>query len=175
MVALKKNWPFLLGLILSVSLLWPLFWAPYFTHQDDVQVIRLYEMSKCFVDHQIPCRWVPDLGGLYGYPLFNYYAPLSYYFGAIVYFLTHSLLISFKLMFAVSFLGSFIFMYLLACKFWGKLGGSLSATFYAFAPYHALDFYVRGAMGEMWALMFFPAIFWAIARLEEKVSIGNFL
>ena len=175
MVALKKNWPFPLGLILSVSLLWPLFWAPYFTHQDDVQVIRLYEMSKCFVDHQIPCRWVPDLGGLYGYPLFNYYAPLSYYFGAIVYFLTHSLLISFKLMFAVSFLGSFIFMYLLACKFWGKLGGSLSATFYAFAPYHALDFYVRGAMGEMWALMFFPAIFWAIARLEEKVSIGNFL
>ncbi len=66
-------------------------------------------------------------------------------------------------------------MFLLARKFWGKLGGSLSAIFYAFAPYHALDFYVRGAMGEMWALMFFPAVFWALTKLKEKVSIGNML
>ncbi|MDO8658737.1 MAG: hypothetical protein Q7K55_08400, partial [Candidatus Levybacteria bacterium] len=70
---------FFIGLILTLSLFWPLFAAPYFTHHDDVQVIRLYEMDKCFKDQQIPCRWVPDLGGVYGYPLFNYYAPLPYY------------------------------------------------------------------------------------------------
>ncbi|MBI2329855.1 hypothetical protein HYU94_00490, partial [Candidatus Daviesbacteria bacterium] len=175
MVYFKKNWPFLLGLLSTISLLWPLVWASYFSHQDDVQIIRLYEMSKCFLDHQIPCRWVPDLGGLYGYPLFNYYAPLPYYFGATIYFLTHSLLVSSKLMFAVSFVGSYIFMYLLANKLWGKLGGSLAAIFYSFAPYHAVDFYVRGAMGEMWALMFFPAIFWTILKLEEKTNIFNLL
>lgn len=175
MAAFKKNWPFLLGLILTVSLLWPLVWAPYFTHHDDMQIIRLYEMGKCLADKQIPCRWVPDLGNLYGYPLFNYYAPLPYYFGAIIYFLTQSLLFSFKLMFAVPFLVSYIFMYLLGDRFWGKKGGSLAAIFYSFAPYKALDFYVRGAMGEMWALMFFPAIFWAVAKLEEKSSIGNLL
>mgnify|MGYP003396209684 CR=1 FL=1 len=61
---------FFIGLILTLSLLWPLFYAPYFTHHDDVQVIRTFEMDKCFLDHQIPCRWVPDLGGLYGYPIF---------------------------------------------------------------------------------------------------------
>ncbi len=175
MDSIKKNWPFLVGLILSSVLLWPLIWAPYFTHHDDVQIVRLFEMSRCFIDLQIPCRWVPDLGGLYGYPLFNYYGPLPYYFGEVIYLLTNSLLFSFKIMFAVPFLGSFVFMYLLASKFWGKWGGSLSATFYAFAPYHALDFYVRGAMGEMWSLMFFPAIFWAITRLEEKISINNLL
>ncbi len=166
---------FLIGLILTLSLLWPLFYAPYFTHHDDVQIIRTFEMHKCFLDHQIPCRWVPDLGGLMGYPLFNYYAPLPYYISELAYLITHSLLFSAKFIFALPFIGSYIFMYLLASKFWGKLGGSLSATFYVFAPYHALDFYTRGAMGEMWALMFFPAIFWAIARLEEKTSIKNFL
>lgn len=170
-----KNKEFLIGLVLSLSLLWPLFAAPYFTHHDDVQIIRTFEMNKCFLDHQIPCRWVPDLGGLYGYPLFNYYAPLPYYFGELIYLLTHSLIISAKIMFAISFLGSYIFMYLLARKFWGNLGGSLSAIFYSFAPYHALDFYVRGAMGEMWGLMFFPAIFWATAKLEENSKISNFL
>lgn len=166
---------FLLGIVLALSLLWPIFAAPYFTHHDDVQVIRLHQMNKCIEDHQIPCRWVPDLGGLYGYPLFNYYAPLPYYYGELFYLLTHSFLISVKIMFATAFIGSYLFMYMLARKFWGELGGSLSAIFYAFAPYHALDFYVRGAMGEMWGLMFFPAIFWALVRLEEKTNIRNLL
>lgn len=166
---------FLIGLILTLSLLWPLFVSPYFTHHDDVQIIRLYEMDKCFKDNQIPCRWVPDLGGIYGYPLFNYYAPLPYYFGEIFYLITGNLLVAVKIMFATSFVGSFIFMYLLAKKFFGQMGGSLSAIFYIFAPYHAVDFYVRGAMGELWGLMFFPAIIWAIIRLKEKVNILNSL
>lgn len=166
---------FFVGLILVVVLFWPLFAAPFFTHHDDVQVIRLFEMDTCFKDHQIPCRWVPDLGGVYGYPIFNYYAPLPYYFGELIYLLTHSLTVSVKILFAFTFLSSYVFMYFLAKRFWGKLGGSLSAIFYAYAPYHALDFYVRGAMGEMWALMLFPAIFWSLCKLEEKTNIGNLL
>ncbi|MDD5415712.1 MAG: 6-pyruvoyl-tetrahydropterin synthase-related protein [Candidatus Daviesbacteria bacterium] len=166
---------FIIGLLLTLSLLWPLFTAPYFTHHDDVQVIRIYEMDKCIKDHQIPCRWVPDLGGLYGYPIFNYYAPLPYYFGELVYLFTNNLLISAKAMFIISFLGSYVFMYLLASKLWGKKGGSLAAVFFEFAPYHALDFYVRGAMGELWGLMLFPAIFWALIRLEEKINILRLL
>lgn len=166
---------FLIGLGLTISLLWPLVWAPFFTHHDDVQAIRLYEMDKCIKDFQIPCRWVPDLGNLYGYPLFNYYAPLPYYFGEILYLLSANLIFSVKIMFAVSLIGSFIFMYLLARLFWGQLGGSLAAIFYAFAPYHAVNLYVRGAMGELWALMFFPAIFWIFAKLEEKINIFNLI
>lgn len=166
---------FVIGLLLTLSLFWPLFAAPYFSHHDDVQVIRVYEMDKCIKDYQIPCRWVPDLGGLYGYPIFNYYAPLPYYFGELIYLLTGSLLISAKFMFAVSFLGAYIFMYLLATKLWGKMGGALSAIFYSFAPYHALDFYIRGAMGEMWALMLFPAVLWAALKLEERSNIANLL
>ncbi len=166
---------FFIGLLLTLSLFWPLFAAPYFTHHDDVQIIRLYEMDKCVKDLQIPCRWVPDLGGLYGYPIFNYYAPLPYYFGELIYLLINNLIFAAKIMFGISFLGAYIFMYLLASKLWGKKGGSIAAIFYSFAPYHAVDFYVRGAMGEMWALMTFPAVFWALLRLEEKTNILNLL
>lgn len=168
-----KHREFFIGLILTLSLLWPLFAGSYFSHHDDVQVIRIYEMNKCIKDNQIPCRWVPDLGGLYGYPIFNYYAPLPYYFGELIFLLSKNLIFSAKVMFAISFIGSYIFMYLLASKFWGKIGGALSAIFYSFAPYHAVDFYVRGAIGEMWGLMLFPAVFWALIKLEEKTNIGN--
>jgi hypothetical protein len=166
---------FLTGLILTLSLLWPLVVAPYFSMHDDVQVIRLFEMDKCIKDFQIPCRWVPDLGGEYGYPLFNYYAPLPYYGGELFYFFTHNFIISAKLMFAASFLLSYTFMFFLGRKIWGDLGGFLSAVFYIFAPYHSVDFYVRGAMGEMWALVFFPAILWTLFKLNEKQSVKNLL
>lgn len=166
---------FFVGLILTLVLLWPLFVSPYFSHHDDVQIIRLFEMNKCFLDYQIPCRWVPDLGGMYGYPIFNYYAPLPYYMGELFYLLFKNFLISSKIIFALPFVLSYVFMYLLSTKFWGKWGGMLSGIFYSYAPYHAVDFYVRGAMGEMWGLMFFPAIFWSLTKLEEKVSIKNLL
>src|ERR1700704_5899236 len=142
-----KNWYFIIGLILTAALLWPLFTADYFSHQDDVQTIRLYEMDQCIKDRQFPCRWVPDLGGGYGYPLFNYYAPLPYYIGEIFYLPTGNIFFAAKMMFLIPFLGSFIFMYLLGSKLWGQAGGSLSAIFYSYVPYHALDMYVRGAMG----------------------------
>jgi len=170
----KSNFWFWIGLVATLSLLWPLFKAPYFTHHDDVQVIRLHQMHECIKDGQIPCRWVPDLGGLYGYPLFNYYGPIPYYFGEGVYLLSGSFIFSAKVMFALAFVGAYLFMYLLARKLWGnELAGSLAAIFYSFAPYHALDFYVRGAMGEMWALMLFPAIFWAVLKLEENLEKKN--
>lgn len=174
-VFLRENLIFLFGLLFTLSLLWPLLGPEYFTHHDDVQMIRLYEMDKCIRDGQIPCRWVPDLGGLYGYPIFNYYAPLSYYVGEIFYLLSGSLMLSAKIMFATPFIGAYIFMFLLGRKLWGDWGGLLSGVFYSFAPYHAVVFYVRGAMGEIWSLMFFPAIFWAVIRLKNGVTVGNAL
>lgn len=172
---LLSHTEFIIGLLLTLSLLWPLFAAPYFTHHDDVQVIRLFEMNKCFTDRQFPCRWVPDLGGVYGYPIFNYYAPLPYYFGELMYLIVSNYILAAKIIFGVVFVLSYVFMYLLAKKFWGPKGGSVAAVFYTFAPYHAVDFYIRGAMGELWGIMLFPALFWALTKLEEKTKLANLL
>ena len=170
----KQNYLFLFGLLLVLVLLWPLVRAPYFSHHDDVQVIRLFEMNECFRDYQIPCRWDPNLGGLYGYPLFNFYGPLPYYYGELIYLITSSFLLSAKIMFATSFVISYIFMYLFTKKLWrNEKSAVFSALFYAYAPYHALDFYVRGAMGEMWALMLFPVVGWAVLRIRENSSYKN--
>src|SRR3972149_6939967 len=50
-------------------------------------------------------------------------------------------------------------------KCFKRFGGVLSAIFYIWAPYHAVDVYVRGAMNEAWALVFFPAIFYFSYKL----------
>lgn len=135
---------------------------------DDLQMMRQLEIEKCFLDGQIPCRWVPDMGYGFGFPLFNFYPPLPYLIGEIIRVLGASFVTTAKLTFALSFAVSGVGMYLLAKEFFGRLGGTLSSIFYIWAPYHAVDVYVRGAMNEAWALAWFPFIFWTGYRLIKE-------
>ena len=144
----------IVGLIASRSL----FTRGYFIMHDDLQMMRLMEMEKCFLDGQIPCRWVPDMGNGYGFPLFNFYPPLPYLVGEIFRLLGFAFTTSVKLTFALTLILSGFSMYFLAKKFYGKVGGVLSAVFYIWAPYRAVDVFVRGAMNESWAFVFFPLL-----------------
>jgi hypothetical protein len=75
-----------------------------------------------------------------------------------------------KVVFILSFVLSGVFMYFLAQEFFGRFGGLISSAFYIFAPYHSVDVYVRGAMNEAWALVFFPVILWTSYRLIRSDS-----
>ncbi len=105
------------------------------------------------------------MGYGYGFPLFNFYPPLPYIIGQIFRFIGFSFVNVAKLTFATAIIGSGITMYYLAKEFFGRAGGVLSAAFYIWAPYHAVDIYVRGAMNEAWALVWFPLILWSVYRL----------
>lgn len=142
-----------------------IFQSGYFNMHDDLQLMRQLEMEKCFLDGQIPCRWVPDMGYGFGFPLFNFYPPLPYLIGEIFRLLGATFVTTAKLTFALSFVVSGVGMYLLAKEFFGRIGGIVSAIFYIWAPYHAVDVYVRGAMNEAWALAVFPFIFWSAYKL----------
>lgn len=160
---MKKD--LLLLLIIILPAFAPLLKPGYFTMHDDLQAARQLEMDKCFEDGQYPCRWVPDMGYGFGYPLFNFYPPLPYYLGQVFRFAGLQYIDVVK---AVGILG-FIFcafnMYLLGREFWGRNGGLLSSVIYTYAPYHSVDYYVRGAMNEFWAMAFFPAIFYTSYKL----------
>lgn len=155
---------FLAVLIASRDLLRP----GYFSMHDDLQIGRLYQMDLCFRDGQIPCRWVPDMGYSYGYPLFNYYPPFPFYLGEAIHVLGFSFIDTTKILFILGFLVSGVLMYLFSRKLWGDWGGLLSAVLYLFAPYHSVDVYVRGAMNEFWSLAFLPGVFWAAYEVVDR-------
>ncbi len=162
---LKNYWQIILLLVFCLAASASLLQPGYFTHHDDLQIMRIFEMDKCFKDGQIPCRWVPDMGYGYGYPLFNYYPVMPYYLGELIHSFGFSLIWSAKIDFILSFFVSAFTMYFLAKRFWGKLGGLASATFYLLAPYHSVDVYIRGAMAEGWSLAFAPLVFLSIYQL----------
>jgi len=165
---LNKNWIVVLIFLLGLSVSWPLFRSGYFSHQDDLQVIRLVEMRKCFSDLQIPCRWVPDMGWGNGFPLFNFYGVSTYYFGAIISYVTGYLVAS-KILFFISLTAGSFGLYFLVKELWGKYAGLVSAVLYMFAPYKALDIYVRGALAESMALTLIPFVLYFAYKKNYKL------
>lgn len=137
----------------------------FFPMHDDLQVFRLYQLDKCVHDGQIPCRWVPDAGFGYGYPLMEFYPPMPYYPMELLKLLGLGFFLPVKIMFALAFIFSGLGMYYLAKQFFGKWGGLLSAVLYVYAPYHSVDIYVRGALNEAWGMVWFPFVLLYLYRL----------
>lgn len=166
---LNNHWPILIMLGLSLLTTWPLFLPGYFSHHDDLQVMRIFEMRKCLEDLQIPCRWVPDMGYGNGYPLFNYYAVFPYYIGALTSFFI-GYVFSAKLLFLIPLILSSLSMYLLARQFSGVYPALAAGILYTFAPYKALDSYVRGDVTESFSMAIIPLVLYFGLRL---INTGN--
>lgn len=163
----------LLIILVSIPTFWNLIRPGYFKMHDDLQVVRVYEMSKCLLDWQIPCRWVPDMGYRYGYPQFNYYGPLPYYVMSLFNLLGVGLFDAVKIGFIIPLLLGNIFMFYFASSLFGVAGGFLASVLYAYSPYRGSDIYSRGAMGETWAFIFFPLILLYVKKIVESPSKKN--
>ncbi len=163
-----------LGILLAVLVLSYFAWQPlvhqgYFVMHDDQQVARLAQLDKSLSAGQFPVRWVPDLGFGLGYPLFNFYPPLVYYLGEAVHlFLGTGFLDSTKIVWFLALAGSVVSMYLLAKELFGRIGGGVAALFYLYAPYHAVDAYVRGALAELFSFVWLPLILLTSYKLIKE-------
>ncbi len=169
---LKTFIPIIIVIVLSYWAIKPLSIPGFFPIHDDTQVARVFEMTKSLKDGMFPVRWVQDLGYGYGYPIFSFYSPLSYYVGSAIELLGFDALLATKTMMGLGIMLAGVFMYLLAKEFWGRLGGIVSAAFYLYAPFHAVDIYVRGDVAEFWAYSFIPLAFYGMYKVFQ--TKGNF-
>lgn len=161
-----KNISFLiLVIVISLGTILPLFHFGFFGFHDNTQVVRVYEMGQALDDKIFPVRSVSGLGYGFGYPIFNFYAPLPYYIGGIIFNLSADPLFATKIMFGVGILFAAVSMFYFSKKFFGYKGGIVSAIIYSYFPYHAVNIYVRGAVDEFFAYAFLPLVFLGIYQL----------
>lgn len=174
---MKKIIGILFVLLLSFWVLRPLLGRGYFPMHDDTQVARVVEMGRALRQGQFPVRWVSDLGYGYGYPLFNFYGPLPYYAGGVLYAFGVDSVAATKWMFAIGILLSGITMYCLLEPVFGLLGAVAGSMLFLYAPYHAVEVYVRGSVGEYWAIAFVPMVvrgMWLVLK-EKCYTLGMVL
>ncbi len=125
----------------------------------DFPYFRLVEYTQCLKDGQIPCRWAADAGLGFGEPVFNFYSHVPFFFGALLVQIGISAISSLKLLFAFSIVASGFTMYLLSKELWkSKYSAFVSGILYVYAPYRAVNVWVRGALPESFAFIFLPLI-----------------
>ena len=138
------------------------------THDGEYHVMRFQQFYKVISEGNLYPRWAPDFNNGFGIPLFNYVYPLPNYVASIFHALGFGFIDSLKLNMAAASLVGAIFMYLWIRKYWGEWGGGVSSVFYTFSPYHFLDIYVRGSVGEVWSLGLAPALLWSYYSYYES-------
>lgn len=171
---MKKTFILSLSLILvTLPALLPFFNAKFFYTQDHIFIARLQQMSTALQSGQFPVRWAPDMR--FGEPLFNFYAPLPYYLGAFIKLFGFNFIWVAKILFIASSVLSAVAMYIFCRKLFSRKAAFLAATLYVYAPYRAVDIYVRGALSEAWVFVFFPLIFYASLLICQKMNLKNLL
>ncbi len=141
---------------------------------DDTQVARVVVMGRALRDGQFPVRMVSDLGFGLGYPVFNFYGPLPYYVGGFLYAVGLDSVIATKIMFGIGAVLAPITLYALLLPAFGTIAALAGAIVFLFAPYHAVQIYVRGSVGEYWAIALVPLVLSGLIRaLKEKHFVAQ--
>lgn len=158
----------ILAFLLAIPACLAFFHRGFFPTHDYIYVARIQQMFEALKNLQFPVRWVS--GFRYGEPLYNFYAPLPYYLGALIHGFGFSYLSSAKILYALSFILSGVAMFFLAKKFLNNLGSLATTALYVYAPYRAVDTYVRGAMSEAWTFVFFPLVILFTIGIFKDIS-----
>lgn len=159
--------------LIVIGASWSLFRPGMFKIHDFIHGVRVTEMHRALSEGQIPVRWTEHFGYGYGMPLFEFYAPLPYYVGALLYGIGIPLVIAVKILFLLSTVGTAIGAYFLGKELFShKSAGILVAAAYTLAPYRALNLFVRGALSEAWGMMALPWIMYGILVARKKIWLG---
>jgi len=179
-VSAKANAPFRFDpgffVVLAICLLalWPFIGRASLPQETDAElhIFRLAELSYLVRGGILYPRWAPNFYHGYGYPIFNYYAPLTYYVGLLFEGLPWlDAVAGVKAVFVLGLLGAGLGMYGFVRDNWGRLAGYVAAAVYVSAPYvQYVDPIARGALAEAFSLGVFPLALWALDRLRREVT-----
>ncbi|MAG36749.1 MAG: hypothetical protein CL878_10990 [Dehalococcoidia bacterium] len=177
----RIGWTWQLGLLaaiaISAAVWWPMTLPGFdFARTDDGEhhLLRLF-----LLDHSLRAglwypRWLPDLFMGFGYPLFNFYAPLTYYLGAIFIRLGLDTYGAWQAVAAGAVIAGTAGTYVLTTALWGTIPRALfAAAAYVLAPYPFLaNLYIRGAVPEVWGVALVPWVLWAGLRVHGRGNLA---
>ena len=135
---------------------------------------RLQQLEVALRDGHFPVRWMPDANYGFGYPFYNFYAPLSIYIAVLFRFLGSSYVHALELAQVAGFMVAAWGMYVLAQRWYRHQWAALLASVaYTTAPFHMVNIYVRGdSLAEFWAMALYPWVILTADRLFDPRDKG---
>lgn len=163
---------FLIVGMLTLIALWPFLINASLPEGTDAElhIFRLAELSYLLRGGEIYPRWAPNFFHGFGYPIFNYYAPFTYYLGSLVEFLPRvDVVDAVKTLFMGGMLLAAVGMYGFVRDNWGRRAGYVATAVFIYAPYiQYIDPHVRGVLPESFSFGIFALALWAVDRLARS-------
>ncbi len=167
-------------LALTALAAWPFLTRPGLPRHTDAElhVFRAAQLGEALRGGAGYVRWAPDLWYGYGYPIFNYYSPLTYYLANLLVLFGLDVVNAVKALFVLGLLSAAAGMYVFVRSNWGERAGIVAAAAYVFSPYILfIDPHMRGDLAEFFALVLFPWLLWTfqISILNSQSSMRTLL
>jgi hypothetical protein len=136
-------------------------------HHSEYHALRVLLVADLWRAGELIPRWVPELAGGLGYPLFIYYGWLSYALAAELNVLGVDPVAAMNVVTIVAALWQAAGAWMLGRQLGGRAGAWLAWALFAFAPYQLVNLYVRGNFPEFVAGSFAP---WALLTMLRVVA-----
>lgn len=140
-------------------------------HDSNPHISRAIAYHTALLDGQFPPMWAKEVLGGIGSPVMMLNYQLPYMLGELWHRMGLSYFDSYKLTLGLSFVLSGMLMYLALRQRGGGGGAWVGSLLYTLAPYHLVDIYVRGALGESLAFVFPPLLIWGFTRSSLPLLI----
>ena len=115
-------------------------------------------------------RWVPDLMLGYGYPLFEFYPPLSAYILTLTYVVVGQGALAWNLAFSLALVVGAVGMFCAGRDLYGRAGGLLATAAYILSPPLLYQTFQRGSLSNAWAMAFFPLALLTVLRAARTAG-----
>ena len=159
-------------LLLVLLAAWPFLARPGLPRDTDAElhVLRAAELLACWQGGVLYPRWAPDFYYGYGYPIFNYYAPLTYHLAALFSLLPGlDIVAGVKAVFVLALLLGGVGCYGLLRDLFGAEAGIVGIAAFLFAPYVLfIDPHARGDLAECFAVGLLPLALFVQRRLVGR-------
>ncbi len=165
-----------MGLILIILMVsYPLF-GGYIMRSHDIgfHMLRIDGIAEGLLSGQFPVKIQPNWLEGYGYPASVYYGDLFLYFPGILRLIGFSATFSYHMLLLACNIATVLISYWCFKRIVkDDIIGIMGAFLYTTAPYRLTDLYVRNAVGEAFAITFFPLIFYGIYMVFSQKDEGK--
>ncbi|MBM2847509.1 MAG: hypothetical protein HW418_451 [Anaerolineales bacterium] len=147
----------------------PLLGPPIHGHDTLLHFYRIPEINALLRHGVWFSRWSPDLFLGYGYPLFNFYPPLSAYLLTLAYWLVGAHApAALNVAFGLTLIMAGVGMFLLARELYGEAGGVFAAAAYVLSPHLLYHTFERGSLSNALAMGLFPFAALTLVRAARR-------
>ncbi|MBI5348931.1 MAG: hypothetical protein HZB77_06365, partial [Chloroflexi bacterium] len=168
---MRRVLPYVTLLVFSFILIQPLLTSNQIC-ADDLQahLRKAFVLEESIRSGNFFPRWMPDMARGFGYPMFNFYAPLSSYPLVAIHLTGMPYPVALNLTLIIYLYLAGLGMFLFTRDLFEERAAFVSAIAYMSAPYLAYNIMFRGALAEVSGWMWIPLTLWAIRRAMIRSS-----